>query len=105
MNESDVQKQCLEYLQAKGIYCWRNNTGVLRSGGRFVRFGMVGSADILGITKDGRFLAVECKREKGGVLSDEQKTFLFNISHNRGVAIVVNSLESMITQLQENKVI
>lgn len=104
-DEATVLKECLQYLQSMGLYVWRNNTGACKSGRRFVRFGYKGSSDILGITKDGRFLAVECKREKGGILSDDQKTFLFNITKNGGVAIVVNSLDCLIEKLKENKVI
>ena len=100
--ESEVLKQCLDYLKATGIYCWRNNTGACKAGKRYIKFGYAGSADILGITKDGRFLAVECKRQYGGVLSKEQKEFLWNITHNHGVSIVANSLESLKEQLKEN---
>lgn len=102
--ESEVQSQCLEYLQRLGLYVWRNNTGAYKRNGVFIRYGKKGSADILGITKEGKFLAVEVKREKGGVLSDEQKEFLFNITKNGGVSIVANSLESMIDQLKENRI-
>lgn len=74
-------------------------------GSHFVRFGYKGSADILGICPDGRFLAVECKKHKGGILSDEQKIFLSRIQENNGVAILANSLESMIEQLKKYKII
>lgn len=102
--ESEVQSECLDYLTTMGLYVWRNNTGAYNRNGRLIRYGKKGSSDILGIAKDGRFLAVEVKREKGGVLSDDQKEFLFNITKNGGVAIVVNSLESLVDQLKENRV-
>ena len=99
--ENIVLKQCLEYLQMKGIYCWRNNTGAVRNGRRFIRFGFPGSADILGILHDGRFLAVECKRGNGGVVSELQKDFLHNIEINGGVAIVANSVEKLKEELEK----
>lgn len=102
--EHEIQSQCLEYLQANKIYCWRNNTGCAKIKGSFVRYGFVGSSDILGICPDGRFLAVECKRTNGGVLSKEQVKFLEKIKLSGGVAIVANSLTSLINQLNENKV-
>ena len=98
--ESDVLKDCLGYLNLCGIYCWRNNTGAVRVGKRFVRFGKKGSSDILGIMPDGKFLAVECKRENGGILSDDQKEFLQSITDNGGIAIVVNSVESLKIKLE-----
>ena len=57
-------------------------------------------SDILGILPDGRFLAVECKREKGGVVSPEQKEFLLNINANGGVGIVVHSVDELAKALE-----
>ena len=74
--ESHVLAACLRYLQARGIYHWRNNTGAVQiTPGRFMRFGKVGSSDILGILPGGRLLCVECKAPEGR-LSAEQKQFL-----------------------------
>lgn len=58
--ESDLVKGCLQLLTARRWFCWRINTGALRSGRRLVRFGNVGQADV-GAVKDGRYLEVECK--------------------------------------------
>ena len=96
--ENIVLSQCLKYLEVLQIYHWRNNTGALKIGRRFIRFGFPGSSDILGILPDGRFLAIECKREKGGRLSEAQKDFISRINDNGGVAMCVHSLE----ELQEN---
>ena len=93
--ESEVLKQCLEYLQLHGIFAFRNNTGALKSGRRFIHFGYPGSSDILGILPGGKFLAVECKREKGGKLSDLQIDFLNRIKENGGVAVCVHSVEDL----------
>lgn len=44
---------------------WRNQTGALHDRqGRLVTFGLVGSADIIGVHK-GRALAIECKAPRG----------------------------------------
>ena len=60
--ESHVLTGCLKYLETRGIYHWRNSTGAVRiAPGRFMRFGKVGSSDILGILPGGRLLCVECK--------------------------------------------
>lgn len=87
--------QCLEYLKMLGIFCWRNNVGCAKIGNRFMRFGLKGSSDILGIMPDGRFLAVECKREKGGKLSEEQSAFLDAIRSRGGLAICANSVHEL----------
>lgn len=104
LKENAVLEQCLDYLHVKQIFAWRNNTGAVKVGKRFIRFGYVGSSDIIGITKDGRFLAVECKREKGGVLSEPQKVFLEEINRNGGVAICVHSVLDLIKGLADNDV-
>lgn len=93
--ENVVLSDCLQYLTLSGVFAWRNNTGAYKVGSRFIRFGLVGSSDILGILPDGRFLAVECKREKGGVLSDAQRGFLETIRQNNGVSCVVHSVEDL----------
>lgn len=88
-SESEILKECLSVLKEMGIFCWRQNTGAFQTkSGGFFRSSMAGVSDIIGILPDGRFLAIECKREKGGVLSSKQIEFLGNIDKNKGIAIV-----------------
>lgn len=101
VKEDEVLHGCLEYLRLRGIFCFRNNSGAAKVGKRLIRFGLPGSSDIIGILPDGRFLAVECKREKGGVLSDLQKSFLSAIESNNSVAIVANSVEKLAEELNK----
>lgn len=93
--ESVVLKQCLEYLKWRQIFCYRNNTGCYKRNGVYIHYGYNGSSDIIGILPDGRFLAVECKREKGGRLSEKQVEFLDTIKKNGGVAVCVNSVDEL----------
>ena len=62
---SALVRECLGFLQAVGIFAWKNNTGALptKSGG-FIKFGAVGSADIFALHA-GRFIAIEVKTGKG----------------------------------------
>lgn len=101
--EDEVLRGCLEYLRAHGYFVWRNNTGAVKIGKRFIRYGTPGSSDILGILPDGRFLAVECKREKGGRLSELQKAFLTAIQINGGVSIVARSVDELKKELEKVK--
>lgn len=102
--ESEIQKQCLQILTAFNIFHWRQNTGAYRVNGRVIHSASInGIADIIGILPDGRFLAVECKRSKGGKVSEVQKDFLQNITKNNGVALVVNDPEQLITFLRTVK--
>ena len=87
--EAPVLRGCLQYLQARGIFHWRNNTGAVQiAPGRFMRFGKKGSSDILGILPGGRLLCVECKAQDGR-LSPEQKKFLADVRELGALALVV----------------
>jgi hypothetical protein len=52
-------------------YLWQNNSGAAKIGGRYVRFGLKGSSDIIGLTSDGKFLAIECKIGKDRQSEDQ----------------------------------
>ena len=101
--ESTVLNGCLRYLDRVGIYHWRNSTGAVRiAPGRFIRFGKVGSSDILAILPpNGRLLCVECKA-KGGRLSPEQKQFLDDASSLGCLAIVVRDWRELDRTLRES---
>jgi hypothetical protein len=100
--EGAVVKACLEYLQLRGAFVWRNNTGALRDKtDRPVFFGKVGSSDIIGLLPGGRFIAVECKAP-GGRLSDHQIDFLNQIERMGGLAIIARSVEDVEKFLRSN---
>ena len=100
--EAPVLNGCLKYLQIRGIYHWRNSTGAVRiAPGRFMRFGKVGSSDILGILPGGRLLCVECKAPDGGKLSPEQKQFLADVRELGALALVVRGWQELDAALRE----
>lgn len=99
--ESDIVRGCLELLKVRGIFAWRQNSGAVPVGKRFIRFTSInGVADILGILPDGRLLAVECKTKTGKV-SPDQRYFQQMIAENNGVACVVRSVEELEADLKE----
>ena len=101
MRENDIQKTILQFLWYNNIYSWRNNSGAYKTeAGHYVRYGFKGSADILGILPDGRFLAIEVKKPKTNP-TKEQKLFLKNIEVNGGVSFVARSLEDVKKHLTE----
>lgn len=103
--ECDVLQLVQNTLEAHGIYHWRNNTGAVKTDNRFIRYGKKGSSDILGICKDGRLLAIEVKKSTGGVVTDDQRSFIQAINDNGGVAFVCCSYAELIHRLKENGVI
>lgn len=94
MTETDVQREILEAVQAAGVFAWRNNTG--RRGG--VSYGLKGSADIIGVLPDGRFLAIEVKGPKTPV-RQEQWDFLDKVADNGGLAMVARSVDDVVETL------
>ena len=99
--ESLVLSGCLQYLELRGIYHWRNNTGAVQiAPGRFMRFGKKGSSDILGILPGGRLLCVECKAPDGR-LSPEQKQFLADVQEIGALALIVRDWQELDEALHE----
>lgn len=103
-SESVIVAQCLEWLAIHRIFAWRNNTGAYKTKtGAFVRYGHVGSADILGILPGGRFLAVECKTATGRQRSAQQ-VFEKMVTGSGGLYILARStgdLERALVPLPE----
>lgn len=122
MKESQIQKQILDYLAARHILAFRQNTGAVASEyngkKRFMRFGVPGMADILAfprilqrdITAYGKspgaglayevptILWLEIKAEKGKQ-SELQKSFQAQVEaegHRYSVVRSVNDLEALL---------
>jgi hypothetical protein len=108
IGEGDVIRAVDQWLALKKIPHWRINSGCLKnSRGRPVRFGATGMADFyaIGPAPEGKSIWIECKRPKGGIVSEAQHEFLDCINRHGGIGIVVNSIESLEQQLKEAEVI
>jgi len=84
------------------VFAWRNNTRTVWLDGRPVYFGYPGSADIIGLLPDGRFLAVETKRPVGGKQSPKQIRFQEKIEASGGVYLLVRSVEELECGIQRH---
>ena len=70
--ETQLQRDCLNYLRAKGIFCYRQNSGALKTEKGFYRVTDInGLPDIIAIIK-GKFVGFELKL-KGKYPSKVQK--------------------------------
>lgn len=77
------------------IRAWRNNSGALPDAhGRLVKFGLVGSADILGLigSEGGHFLAIEVKAP-GGKRTQAQVNFANMVVSMGGRYILARSVD------------
>jgi len=87
--EHHIQLGLIEYLSYKNVYIWRNNSGALPDKrGIPVRFGKVGSSDILGVQGGtGKFIAIEVKRPGMSYKPTQpQLDFLQEIHEHGGLA-------------------
>lgn len=94
--EQTLVNQILAYLTLSGHYVWRQNTGAMTTKeGRFVRFGHKGISDIIGVAKDGRMIAVECKI-KPNKPTIFQSDFINEVKDRGGYAGVAYDLDDVI---------
>ncbi len=63
-----------------------------------------GSPDIIGVI-DGKFIGIEVKKPVGSQISQEQIHFINDIRKAGGIAFFANSLEQVILQLKNYKLI
>jgi hypothetical protein len=81
------------------VRVWKNATGVAKIDDRVIKFGLKGSADILGIlAPSGRFLAIECKVGRD-TQSPYQKNFQLMIETMGGLYILARSVSDVKTAL------
>lgn len=93
MTEIELQKHGIKRLLSHPkIWGWRNNTGAVKTGKRFIKYGYPGSADFIGLF-NGRFLAIEFK-SKNGKQSIYQKEFEKNVTEKGGIYKVISDYES-----------
>ena len=97
-SEANIQNEIMVALSQAGCLIWRNNTGVLKDKtGRPIKFGLCkGGSDLIGVAKDGRFLAVEVKTATGRV-RPEQVAFIDAVRRAGGRAGVARSVDDALS--------
>jgi hypothetical protein len=101
-SEAQVLNAVIGLLRHHPAVAWahRLNVGAATYGEQFVRFGWLGAPDIIGQMRDGRILCVECKRERGGRISDAQQDFIYLVRKHGGVAGIVRSVDEAVLLLK-----
>lgn len=107
--EKLIIQQVKQIIDAAGIKLQRINTGCFKIGEgrnrRYIKTAEAGTCDFEGYDKHGRFVAIECKRPKGGRLSPAQKERIDDINRKGGIAFVVRSGDEVLALLQANNCI
>ena len=92
MKESPIQREILAAFATRGdLRLWRANTGVARRGNQFIRFGVVGQADLTGILPGGIRLEIETKSTTGRQ-TVEQRAYQQMIERFGGVYVLARSV-------------
>ena len=105
--ESGVLRACLDLLEWQKIFHIRMNTGAMRIGDRFFRFGKPGTADIVAFPrKNGQVLMlwIECKSANGRQ-SECQKEFEKQVSNEDHHYLLVRDVDTLRRWLKEHGVI
>ena len=84
----------IEFGTRSDMKIWANNTGTAYRRGRMLKFGLVGSGDILGIIEGGTFLSIEVKSGKARQ-SKQQKIFQKMVTSLGGLYIVARSTQDV----------
>ena len=109
IHEKVVVQQVKEIIELTGIKLQRINTGCFAVGDgrnrRYIKTANAGTCDFEGYDKQGRFVAIECKRPIGSRLSLAQKDRIEDINRKGGVAFVAHSGNEALALLQANNCI
>ena len=105
ITEKVVIQQVKQVIKATGIKLQRINTGCFIVGTgtnrRFIKTADAGTCDFEGYDNKGRFVAIECKRPVGGLLSPAQRERIADINKKGGVAFVAHSGVEALEKLQQ----
>ena len=73
---------------------WRNNSGAMKVGARFIRYGLPGSPDVIGIV-NGQFVGIEVKREDGKQSEHQQEFERLATKYGGHYAVVRSAREAI----------
>ena len=100
LKESQVLKQCLDFLAMRNIFFYRQNTGAFKnSQGNFYRFGTHGAPDLV-VVVAGQYIGLEIKA-KGRKQSEDQKAFERSLKKAGGEYLVIYDVADLILRLNQ----
>ncbi|MCZ2414408.1 MAG: hypothetical protein LC136_09170 [Burkholderiales bacterium] len=104
-NETALVRQCLEVLRLYRVTAWRMNVGAVKATyagrDRFVRFGVPGMSDIIGLMRpSGRLVAIECKVGRRRE-TPEQAAFQRDVRQAGGLAWTIRSVDELVERLKQ----
>ena len=95
LKEKAVENKIKKWLKDKGYWFFKVHGSIFQPSG---------IPDILACI-NGKFVAVEVKRTKGGIVSPLQKAQIAKIKENGGIAGVATSMEEFLEILKEGRLL
>jgi hypothetical protein len=108
MTEHLLCNSIVEFLNYHGCKVWRQNAGMARmtdkyGKDRMIKIGHPGISDIIGVSKTGKFIAIEVKLpERRRTVTTYQQMFLAEIHNHGGIAGVACSEEEALKIIEKN---
>lgn len=101
--ESKLMREIQIKASKQGSRLFRNNIGFCTCRGRKIRYGVggKGGSDLIGWTKEGKFLAIEVKIDSP--TTKEQAAFLNAVIKSGGVGFIAYSTDDIEIALSTNK--
>lgn len=93
--EQKVQKKITDYLDSLGAYYLKVHGSAYQP---------AGTPDLL-CSVNGRFVGIEVKKPKGGIVSELQKFKIKEIQNSGGIAFVANSLDVVKREFKEHSIV
>lgn len=100
IKESDIQRQCLDWLRANGFFASKLHIGPVQlgNGKRFAKNPLRGAPDLFCL-KDAIYYGIEVKKPGGRLSSDQIRWHEEARAKGGAVILTVYSLQDMIDQL------
>lgn len=95
LKEKAVENKIKKWLKDKGYWFFKVHGSIFQPSG---------IPDVLACI-NGKFVAIEVKRSKGGIVSPLQKAQIEKIKENGGIAGVASSMEEFLEILKEGKLL
>ena len=97
-SEADIKRAIEQYLAARGcLVVPYRTTGIRKADGSWIPARRRGIADLLGLTREGKFFAIECKSSNGHI-TPEQYQFLNSVRSFGCKAFVATSVDDVIRE-------
>lgn len=102
--EGSIQKKIIQHLNGRNdvAFCIRVNSGKVQTiHNTWIQLAPTGTADLIGMTTNGRFFAIETKAKQNKA-SEKQERFLTKVAANGGLACVARSVDDVEKMFDSN---